>query len=174
VAIAAIALAVCLAASGVAEEVVPEYQLKAEFMERFTRFVDWPTGSPVNDGHTPFAICVVGDDPFGPYLRNLAATRKIKSKQVAVKAAPSDLDGCHMLFIAGSHRAQLGDLMRRTADKPILTVADSPGFAEAGVMVNFYRADDKIRFEINPRAAEKRGLHVKSKLLMLARVVGGE
>ena len=48
------------------------------------------------------------------------------------------------------------------------------GIGEAGVMINFYRRDDKVRFEINARAAERNGLRISSKLLKLARVVGEE
>jgi hypothetical protein len=38
-----------------------EHQVKAEFMERFTRFIDWPEESfPTPDA--PFVFCTVGAD----------------------------------------------------------------------------------------------------------------
>jgi hypothetical protein len=158
------------------DDVIPEYRLKAEFMERFTRFIEWPAASPVNDPQTPFAICVAGEDPFGQFLKDLAATHKIKSKSISIRpvTASSTLDGCHMLFISASERTRAADLIRRTADRPILTVSDSAGLGEAGVMINFYEAEDKVRFEINPRSATKSGLRISSKLLKVARVVGEE
>ena len=165
-----------LACPAMGEEVVPEYQLKAEFMERFTRFIEWPAASPVNDAQTPFAICVAGEDPFGPFLRNLAATRRIKSKSIAIRTVSTGgtFDGCHILFIPSSERAHAAEIVRRTSDRPILTVSDSNGLGEAGVMINFYEAADKVRFEINAHSAEKSGLRISSKLLKLARVVGEE
>ncbi len=172
-----IALLIALLAVPVAgDEIVPEYQLKAEFMERFTRFIEWPATSAVNDGQTPFAICVAGDDPFGPFLRNLAASRRIKSKPIAVRlvSASSSFEGCHMLFIAASERDHAADVIRRAANRPILTVGDAGGLGKTGVMINFYEAADKVRFEINPRSAEKSGLRISSKLLKVARVVGEE
>lgn len=172
-AIAFIALAIALFPSAfAAEEVVPEYQLKAEFMERFTRFIDWPTSSSVNDTQTPFTICVAGEDPFGPYLRNLASAHRIKSKPVIVRQVTNDVRSCNMLFIGEIDAAEVGETLKKAAEHPILTVGDSPGLAEAGVMINFYRDDDKVRFEINNHAAERSGLHITSKLLKLARVVG--
>jgi hypothetical protein len=165
-----------LACPVMGEEVVPEYQLKAEFMERFTRFIEWPAASPVNDEKTPFAICVAGDDPFGPFLRNLAATRRIKTKTIAVRpvSTSASFDGCHILFIPAAERAHAADIVRRTSDRPILTVSESNGLGQAGVMINFFEAADKVRFEINPRSAEKSGLRISSKLLKLAKVVGEE
>jgi hypothetical protein len=169
-------LAVLLCSVTVAGEIVSEYQLKAEFMERFTRFIEWPAGSPVNDEQTPFSICVAGDDPFGPHLRNLAASRKIKAKSVLIRQVTVDaqLEGCHMLFIGASEKPRLGALVKRAEQRTILTVGDTAGLGQAGVMINFYSADDKVRFEINPDAAAKSGLHISSKLLKLARVVGEE
>lgn len=167
-----VAALMLLPAATAGEEMVPEYQLKAEFMERFTRFVDWPAGSSVNDAQTPFSICVIGEDPFGPHLRNLASTHRIKSKPVVVRTAPSDLRPCNMLFIGGVDATELHDVLRKTADQPILTVSDTPGLGQAGVMINFYEDADKVRFEINNHAAEHSGLHITSKLLKLARVVG--
>jgi hypothetical protein len=176
-AVAGVALLIALLACPLAgEEVIPEYRLKAEFMERFTRFIEWPAASPVNDPQTPFAICVAGDDPFGQFLKDLAATHKIKSKPIAIRpiSASAPLDGCHMLFISASERAHVADIIRRAADRPILTVSDSSGLGAAGVMINFYEAEDKVRFEINPHSATKSGLRISSKLLKVARVVGEE
>jgi hypothetical protein len=53
----------------------------------------------------------------------------------------------------------------------VFTVADQEGFARAGGTANFFRADNRIRFEINPLAAKKAGLKISSRLLRLAKVV---
>jgi len=53
----------------------------------------------------------------------------------------------------------------------VFTVADQEGFAKAGGIANFFRAENRIRFEINPRAAQKAGLKISSRLLRLAKVV---
>ena len=48
--------------AGASAAQVPEYALKAEFLERFTRFVDWPGE---HDPRSPFVIGVYGSNPFG-------------------------------------------------------------------------------------------------------------
>ena len=42
-----------------------EYEVKAAFLLNFTKFIDWP--APETPGpDSPFTICILGDDPFGP------------------------------------------------------------------------------------------------------------
>jgi len=150
---------------------VPEYQVKAEFLERFTRFIDWPAEPPPH-----FVIGVVGRNPFNGFIERMASEHRIKGRPIEVRYV-SDLgqiDGCQVVFITASERDRLRRILARTDAKPILTVSDSDGFAAAGVMINFYNAGDTVRFEINESAAERSGLRVSSKLLKLARLVGAE
>ena len=53
----------------------------------------------------------------------------------------------------------------------ILTVSDLERFAASGGMIGFYEEDNKVRFEINLDAAQKRHLQISSHLLNLARRV---
>ena len=47
---------------------VKEYQLKAVFLYNFAQFVDWPSNS-FNGDDAPLVIGIMGEDPFGAYLR---------------------------------------------------------------------------------------------------------
>jgi hypothetical protein len=151
-----------------------EYKLKAEFIERFTRFIDWPARSSAHDGNGPFDICVAGTNPFGDYLAELARdVKKIKHKTVRIRYVKKDeeLQTCHVLFIASSEANHLSVILDKTSDSPVLTVGDTPGFAEKGVLINFYRSGNYVRFEINNGAAHRSGLRFSSRLLKLARLV---
>jgi hypothetical protein len=53
----------------------------------------------------------------------------------------------------------------------ILTIGDTKGFGESGVMINFLTKENKVRFEINLAAARRAGLKISSKLLSLATIV---
>jgi hypothetical protein len=53
----------------------------------------------------------------------------------------------------------------------VLTIGDTEGYAEQGVMVNFYLEDNMVRIEINIDAARRAGLNISSQLLKLARIV---
>ena len=54
----------------------------------------------------------------------------------------------------------------------MLTVGDGPGYGTAGVVLNFYTSDTRIRFEANTTAAARARLQISSHLLRLARIVG--
>ena len=50
----------------------------------------------------------------------------------------------------------------------MLTVGDTKGFVDQGVIINFILEGSKVRFEIKPEAADRAGLRISSKLLQLA------
>ena len=155
-----------------AQERGSEPVLKAEFIERFTRFIDWPRDVLGTSG--PFRLCVVGSTPVAMALEQLARTRRFKGHgATSVRLVALDgLAGCHMVFIDSSERRRLEDILSRTAGRPILTVGDTDGFSARGVIINFYRSGSRLRFEINIAAALESGLRFRSKLLKLARVTG--
>jgi hypothetical protein len=45
-----------------------EYPVKLAFLYNFTKFVEWPPSS-YGEAGSPLTICIVGDDPFSPNLR---------------------------------------------------------------------------------------------------------
>ena len=53
----------------------------------------------------------------------------------------------------------------------VLTVADSAGFGERGVAVNFFLENDRVRFEINLATLRRDHLEISAKLLRLARLL---
>ena len=55
---------------------------------------------------------------------------------------------------------------------PMLTVGQAGDFIRAGGILGFFLQDGRLRFEINPEAAQRVGLRISSRLLMLAKVTG--
>ena len=150
-----------------------EHEVKAEFIERFTRFVVWPE-SVFASADSPFVVCVWGSGPLVTQLERVVARGKIKDRTARLlHVEPSDgLDGCHILFVAVADRKMVRGVMARTRGKPILSVADQPGFAEEGVLINLIVDDEgAVRFEINRQVADASGLKVSAKLMRLARFV---
>ncbi|MDP2315771.1 MAG: YfiR family protein [Pseudomonadota bacterium] len=175
--VAAVALLLACA-SGEAHGQTREYALKAEFLERFTQFVDWPAETfPAPDD--PFVLCVVGENPFGGLLEEMARARRFEHRRGEVRyfADLDDLDAlaalpaCHLAWLSHAGKRTLAAVVRQTDGKPILTVGDTPGYAEAGFLVNFFLEGGRIRFEINHPAVERSGLAFSSQLLRLARVI---
>jgi YfiR/HmsC-like len=158
------------AASG--QEVVDirkEYNVKAVTLYAFGRYVTWPESS-FETPDSPFVIGVVGENPFGDALDQIAAKKTVGKRPILVRmlTSPSDYARCHILFVPGavSHEAE-AKLFQQVAGKPILLVGESNGFAERGGIINFYQSGANIRFELNPDKASEAQLSFDAKLLSL-------
>ncbi|HEX4499515.1 MAG TPA: YfiR family protein [Thermoanaerobaculia bacterium] len=151
-----------------AAQTAPEYDVKAAFLYNFTKFVDWPAAAFPDA--TSLKVCLLGEDPFGRSLQAVAGEPVENRKLVIVRAdAPPKPGGCQVLFISRSEREKLPQILAALKDSPVLTVGDTKGFVDQGVIINFILEGSKVRFEINTDAADKAGLKVSSKLLQLAR-----
>jgi len=150
---------------------ISEYEVKAVFLERFTRFIEWPEESEINDTIKPFVISVIGKNPFEGILEETYSTQKIMDKPVTIRfiSKIEQIEDTDILFITESKGKQLLKIISYTKNKPILTVGDTKGFAKKGVIINFYLRNDNVRFEINKSAARESGSLVSSLLFNLAR-----
>lgn len=168
-----ITLAFFLLFSVAAATQITEYNAKAAFLERFTRFVEWPEDSTVLDITKPFILGVIGKNPFDSILDEIYASQEIKSKKVEIRYISdlSEIPKCHLLFIPKSKKKELTEILNVTKDKPILTISDTKGFAESGVLINLYFENNKTRFEINEDAVKKSGLSMSYHLLGVAKLV---
>ena len=79
-----------------------------------------------------------------------------------------DAINCHILFISGSEKGRLPQILKQLNGRNVLTVGEMPGFTETGGMINFVLEGTKIRFQINNEAANSAGLKISSKLLNLS------
>lgn len=68
----------------------------------------------------------------------------------------------------------MGEILAELAGAPVLTVSEIEGFGRRGGIINFYLEENRVRFEINPRAAEAGGLRISSELLSLGKIVVAE
>jgi hypothetical protein len=152
-----------------------EYQVKATFLYNFTKFIEWPM-DPLVSSDTPFEIGVVGNNPFGPYLAESMDGQRVHDRPVRLVEfrGPEDVRPCAVLFVPDAMSDRLADITARLKGVPVLVVGESPGFADRGGSANFFLVDNKVRFEINPSVAGELGLRISSKLLAIARIVGGE
>jgi hypothetical protein len=145
-----------------------EYQVKAAFLYNFGKFVEWPANefASTND---PLVIGVYGEDPFGKDLAAVVEGRNIDGHPVIARAvSQNELKSCQILFISQSEQKNIRKILGELDGAGVLTVTENMDLDQSGVMINFILQDDRIRFEINNTAAEKVGLKLSSKLLMLA------
>ena len=155
---------------------VSEYEVKAIFLQKFTAFIDYPKESGIDEKSKPFTIGVIGENPFGNILEDYYSIIEIKDKKVKILyiSDTSEISSCNILFISKSEKKHLSEILSFTRHKPILTVSDSKGFAERGVLINFYLDYEKVRFEINYKAVKESGIYMNFRLLNIARIVETE
>jgi hypothetical protein len=160
--------------AAIAVETAPEYQVKAAFIVNFPKFVEWPPTRSLPPG-APLVLAVLGDDPFGPSLREAAAGKRAAGHPLEVRAvtSPREAAAAHVVFVSGSERGRLPALLKDLERAQVLTVGDSEGYGVAGVMVNLYLDDRRVRFEVNQQAVTRSGLKLSAQMLGVARLVGG-
>jgi hypothetical protein len=150
-----------------------EYQLKAQYLTDFGRFVKKWGNRPMPAPDESFAICVLGQDPFGQSLDTAARGANIGGAPLVVRriGQPLDTTGCRILFISSSEAGQLQDILGMVGTAPVLTVSDIPGFVRQGGIIEFVPDGNRVKFEINLAIAQRVGLSLSSDLLKVARVV---
>lgn len=173
--LATLAVATPLAAADAPPPLAPfkEYEVKAACLFNFGQFVEWPAAAFAAT-NSPLGIGVLGADPFGEYLNQIVQNETIKGRKVTIQSSRrvEDLLSCHVLFISKSEKGRLPQILAALGNTSVLTVGEVEGFAERGVMINFYLQGNKVRFEINPTAAQRQGLKISSQLLKLGKIVG--
>lgn len=151
-----------------------EYDLKAAFIYQIAKFVEWPpTQSP--PASALLRLCVLGGNPFGAALDTIRGKPVNERKmEVSLLDMGADTNECDMLFVAAPAEKYLDRIIALSRGRSMLVIGDTQGFAQRGVMVNFFPEDGKIRFEINPAASRRTWLKISSQLLKLARIVQEE
>lgn len=143
---------------------VPEFRLKAAFVYNFTVFTEWPAsvGPTLN-------LCLFGPDPFGAEIDTLHGKRA-GDRLIAVhrRASVESLRSCQVVFASAGAIAQLPRIVEALRGLPVLTIADSPGALQQGVVINMTEDRGRVAFEANLQAARAAQLTLRANLLRLA------
>jgi len=143
---------------------LPEYRLKAAFLYNFALFTDWSAGV----GPT-LNLCVYGHDPFGSEIDGLEG-KAVGERHIAVHRL-TDIEAlrdCQFVFITDSAIGSLPRVLAGLRGASVLTVADSPGAVDQGVVLNMNVVNNRVTFEANLAAAHDAKINLSSKLLRLA------
>ena len=149
-----------------------EYKLKAAYLCRVVDFIDWPAASFSNQD-SPLVIGVLGHDPFGASLDEVAEGQMSKGHPLKIRRLDSltEVSQCQAVFICSSEASKLHGDLHDLSGRPILTVSDISNFAERGGVLMFYTEANKVRFRINLDASKADNLSISSRLLQLAEVI---
>lgn len=146
-----------------------EQSVKAAFLPKFARYVDWPIAAAPAAGQ-PLALCIVGRDPFGNAIEQAAAGQRVGQHPIALRRVASvetARSECQVAFVGGSSRQSTAAMLARLKGSPVLTVTDARNGGARG-MIHFVIHDGKVRFHIDSAEAARHKLAISSRLLTLA------
>lgn len=151
------------------EDRTKEYALKASWLTKFIKYVEWPSA----DHDEPIVIGILGSDPFGKLFAPVEGKPFLGRTLVIQRLGPYQpgmtFPKCQLLFIAESEQTHIEHILDDFSRRPVLTVSEFRGFADAGGVINFLPIRrDHIRYEVNQGQAEAVGLRVTSPLLRYA------
>ena len=154
---------------------VEEYSVKAAFILNFVKFTNWPTASFAT-ADDPYQLCIMGSnamvDQFAAINKKKIGNRPI---QVNRLLSAEDCQACDIFFISRDTPRPVSDeIISKVKGTSVLTIGETKGFAKLGGVINFFSKDNRLYFEINPRAAKKQGIKLSSRLLKLALIVDGQ
>jgi hypothetical protein len=163
---------ICSLAVAAQAQSATEYQVKAAFLFNFAKFVEWPADA-FSTADAPLQVCILGQDPFGRDFEQVIEDKTVNGHRLEV-AHPDGVPqarACQILFIASSEKARLREILLGLKGACVLTVGDTPGFAQLGGIINFVLDENRVRFEINQKAAEQVHLKLSARLLTVAKLV---
>ncbi len=153
-------------------ETVGEIEIKATYLFKLAQYISWPEGVlPTSDA--PLVFGIYGDAEFFEIAKTRIRGKLVRDRPVEIHLIRElpEAKKVHILFIGRSLQAEEDRIRVEFRNFPIFMMSDSEGFAARGGTADFYTVGKKVRFALNPRAAEATGLKISSKLLHIAKLV---
>ena len=151
-----------------------EYTIKAAYLYNFIRYIEWPSSAFPN-AESPIVIGVVGPVPsdLDRSLSYYEKSKKVRGRTIQIRRfrTADDIGNCHLLFLTKSIESNvLKDVVEKSNENPILLVGETSDFLERGGAINFVMASNKVRFQLDVKETQSKGLKPSAKLLQVAYV----
>lgn len=152
------------------EKPLLDYEVKVKLIARLVFFCKWPPDSGLS---TPAASLTVGafeKNDMIEYLIEETKTKSFAKKNAKIVIIKDDetIKTCNVLIINDVSKKRLKKILDIVDELPILTVADTPGYAKRGVMISLFMSEKKLAFNVNHTNMRKCGLHLPSRVLSVA------
>ena len=148
---------------------IDEYAIKSTIIYKILKFTQWP--QPANE-NKPFTISILGKTEPGKDIK-IPWDGTVDKRRIVVRKIRdlSEINDSEVLFITSSEAYRIDAILDYIGHKPILTVGDTTGFGQKGVIINLYIHKNSVKFEINHEASKKASLQMHSQLYVIGRVV---
>jgi hypothetical protein len=149
-----------------------ENLIKAAYIERITRFVEWPAGKNLTS-MDQFVIGVYEEDDFYNILITVFKEKSIKEHKVKIVSIkfPEQINTCNLCYISEKAKSTLGKFIDSANSSGVLLISETSGFSKAGVHINFYIEEEKLKFEINEKSLASAGFKVSYLLMQNNRII---
>lgn len=146
-----------------------EYSIKSFMLFKLISYMEWAEEAVPEE---EFVITVLGENPFGKLLEELAEKNQYKRKKISIRyiARIEELNHTHVLFMNKALKNEWDAIQEKIKDQPVLTISEYTGFANDGGIINFFIADGTVNMEVNLSAAGRSKIKISSLVLQLNKV----
>lgn len=149
-------------------QVIQQDRIEAAITLQLLTFTEWTEGN--SDGI--ITIGVLENESLFREIQSLLTNDRYKGKFAArllnFNSPNSSYDTLDALFFSEPNPQEIARTIRRLENEPIVLIASFEGFLEIDGMVNLTIHQKRLRFEINIKNAEERGIKFRAKLLRIA------
>jgi hypothetical protein len=152
-------------------DALPEPEIKAAFIYRFTQFVTWPDDAFAAKDE-PFIVATVGDDSLTGTLQQVMAGRVANGRPIVVVhfASVDRIEHCHLLFVPASQQGTAPAILAKVGNAPVLSVGDGDEFMNQGGAIRLFVQDGRMKFEVDPDVLGAARLKAGAQLMKVARI----
>jgi hypothetical protein len=139
--------------------------LKGQYLFQFAKGNDWPEAAKSG----PFVVAVHNKPALAEELATKYSNNPIGSQPLTIQSIsdPGELEAPHVLYTEAEGEA-LKALLDAVKGKPTLVVTALQPSLLSGVCFNLIKQGNSLRYEINAKDAEKRGILVGNRLVSWA------
>jgi len=132
---------------------IDEYAIKSTIIYRICKFTQWPQPA---DKDKPFTISILGKTTPGKEI-NIPWDGTIDKRRIVIRKIRhlSEIEDSEVLFITSAEAYRIDAILDYIGNKPVLTMGDTMGFAQKGVIINLYIHKNSVGFEICHRPGGK-------------------
>ncbi len=146
------------------EKIIRELTLKASLLLKISRKVKWPNNKSQN-----LTLCFPQSDYFRGIIELAIKHPRIRMDWKVKENVPlEETRSCDILFLDSDQEKRLGKIIAYLKNYPVLTVGDTEGYSEKGVLVNFLIVDNKLRFKVQKEATKTSSIQIDDELFSLA------
>jgi hypothetical protein len=146
-----------------------EYQSKAAFLYHFADYVEWKS----DDGNDFFNIAILGESDITMPLMQICDDKRIGTKKIRIKqyASVNDIEPSQIIFVSMNYNSSLDPLIAKFCYQPTLIITERNIDFIQGSHINFFMAENRLKFEVNLKSVSNSGLKISSQLLQHAVVI---